>query len=116
MFPRLRAEERGHRRCLFPGVFKFLSEAIFKWFDQYDKQLVIIHGDVILSKPPLQDLALPVPCNRDEKDTQMLLHATHAVNHSHHKILLKTVDTGVGVVVLVVSVAQGVVRSNWMNN
>lgn len=35
----------------------------------------------------------------------MLLHASHAANHGHHKILLKTVDTDV--VVLAVSVAQG---------
>ena len=35
----------------------------------------------------------------------MLLHVSHAANHGHHKILIKTVDTDV--VVLAVSVAQG---------
>lgn len=35
----------------------------------------------------------------------MLLHASRADNHGHHKIRLKTVDTGV--VVLAVLVAQG---------
>ena len=37
----------------------------------------------------------------------MLLHADHAAHHGHHKILIQTVDTDV--VVLAVSVAQGLV-------
>ena len=35
----------------------------------------------------------------------MLLHASHAAQHGHHKILIRTVDTDV--VVLAVYVAQG---------
>ena len=86
-------------------LFKFLSEAIFRWFDQDDKQLVITDGEAVLSKPPLLDLALLAPCSHEEADSRMLLHASHAANHGHHKILIKTVDTDV--VVLAVSVAQG---------
>ena len=44
----------------------------------------------------------------------MLLHVSHAANHGHHKILIKTVDTDV--VVLDVSVAQGLLPEDelWL--
>ena len=86
-------------------LFKFLSQAIFTWLDQDDKQLVITDGEAVLSKPPLLDLALLAPCSHEEADSRMLLHVSHAANHGHHKIIIKTVDTDV--VVLAVSVAQG---------
>ena len=94
--------------------FKFLSQAIFTWFDQDDRQLVITDGEAVLSKPPLLDLALLAPCSHEEADSRMLLHVSHAANHGHHKILIKTVDTDV--VVLAVSVDQGLlpaVASIW---
>ena len=69
-------------------LFKFLSEAIFKWFDQDDKQLVITDGEAVLSKPPLLDVALLAPCSHEETDSRMLLHVSHAANHGHHKILI----------------------------
>ena len=86
-------------------LFKFLSQAIFTWFDQDDKQLVITYGEAVLSKPPLLDLALLAPCSYEEADSRMLLNVSHSANHGHHKILIKTVNTDV--VVLAVSVAQG---------
>ena len=72
---------------------------------QDDKQLVITDGEAVLSKPTLLDLALLAPCSHEEADSRMLLHVSHAANHGHHNILIKTVDTDV--VVLAVSVAQG---------
>lgn len=44
----------------------------------------------------------------------MLLHVSHAANHGHLNLLLKTVNTDV--VVLAVSVAQGLTRENelWL--
>ena len=44
------------------------------------------------------------PCNHDEADTCMMLHAAAAIKCGHHKILICTVDTDV--VVLAVWVAQ----------
>ena len=38
-------------------LFRFLSEALLKWFVQEDKQLVITDGEAVLSKSPLPDLA-----------------------------------------------------------
>ena len=65
-------------------LFKFLSQAIFTWFDQDDKQLVITDGEAVLSKAPLLDLALLAPCSHEEADSRMLLHVSHAANHGHH--------------------------------
>ena len=95
-------------------LFKFLSQAIFTWFDQDDKQLVITDGEAVLSKPPLLELALLAPCSHEEAVSRMLLHVSHAANHGHHKILIKTVDTDV--VVLAVSVAQGLLPEHelWL--
>ena len=74
------------------------------WFDQEDKQLVITDGKEVLSKPLLPDLTSLAPCNHEEADSRMLLHASHTVQHEHHAILIRTVDTDV--VVLAVSLAQ----------
>ena len=95
-------------------LFKFLSQAIFTWFYQDDKQLVIIDGEAVLSKPPLLGLALLTPCSHEEADSRMLLHVSHAAHHCHHKILINTVDTDV--VVLAVSVAQGLLPEDelWL--
>ena len=95
-------------------LFKFLSQVIFTWFDQDDKQLVITDGEAVLSKPPLLDLALLAPCSHEEADSRMMLHVSHAANHGRHKILIKTVDTDV--VVLAVSVAQGLLQEDelWL--
>ena len=95
-------------------LFKFLSQAIFTWFDQDDKQLVITDGEAVLSKPPLLDLALLAPCSHEEADSRMLLHVSHAANNGHHNILIKTVD--IDVVVLTVSVAQGLLPEDelWL--
>ena len=94
-------------------LFKFLSQAIFTWFDQDDKQLLITDGEAVMSKPPLLVLALLAPCSHEEADSRMLLHVSHAANHGH-KILIKRVDTGV--VVLAVSVAQGLLPEDelWL--
>ena len=95
-------------------LFKFLSKAIFTWFNQYDKQLVITDGEAVLSRPPLLDLALLAPRSHKEADSRMLLHVSHAANHGHQKILIKTVDTDV--LVLAVSVAHGLLPEDelWL--
>ena len=86
-------------------LFRFLSEALLKWIDQEDKQLVITDGEVVLSKSPLPDLASLAPCSHEEAGSRMLLYASRAAQHAHHKIMIRTIDTDV--VVLAVSVAQG---------
>lgn len=85
-------------------LFRFLSAALMEWFDQEDKQLVITDGEAVLSKPLLPDLTSLAPCNHEEADSRMLLHASHAAKHGHHSIVIWTVDTDV--VVLAVSLVQ----------
>ena len=77
-------------------LFRFLSAALMEWFDQEDKQLVITDGEAVFSKPLLPDLTSLAPCNHEEADNRMLLHASHAVKHGHHSIVIRTVDTGAG--------------------
>jgi len=85
-------------------LFRFLSAALMEWFDQEDKQVVISDGEAVLSKPLLPDLTSLTPCNHEEADRRMLLHASHAAKHGHHSILIRTVDTDA--MVLAVSVVQ----------
>jgi len=58
-----------------------------------DKQLVIIDGEEVFSKPPLSDLSSLAPCTHEKADSRMLLHASHAARHGHHNIMIRTVDT-----------------------
>ncbi|XP_070210981.1 uncharacterized protein [Littorina saxatilis] len=74
-------------------LFRFLSAALIEWFDQEDKQLIITDGEAVLSKPLLPDLTSLAPCNHEEADSLMLLHASHAAQHGHHAILIRTIDT-----------------------
>ena len=95
-------------------LFRFLSAALMEWFDREAKQLVITDGEAVLIKPLLPDLTSLAPCNHEEADSRMLLHASHAAQHGHHAILIWTVDTDV--VVLAVSLAQELQPENelWL--
>jgi len=92
-------------------LFKFLSEAVLQWFNLKDKQLFITDGEEeVCSKPPLSDLSSLAPCTHEEADSRMLPHASHAARHGHHKIMIRTVDTDV--MVLAVLVAQNLQPEN----
>jgi len=114
---------KGVRRCvvadaIIPGdwkgfllvesnkveLFKFLSKVLLGSFSQDDKQFVITDGESAKSKPFLQYFALLSPCSHKEADSCMLLHASHAAQNGHQKILTRTVDRDV--VGLSVYVAQ----------
>ncbi len=64
-------------------LFNFLSKALLEAFNQEGKQLVITDGESILSKPLLHDPDSLSPCNHEEADSRMLLHANHAALHGH---------------------------------
>ena len=57
-----------------------------------------------MSRPLLHDPNSLSPCNHEETDSRMMLHANHAALHGHLKILIRRVDTDV--VILAVSVAE----------
>ena len=54
--------------------------------------------------PQQEDVNSLAPCNHEEADTRMMLHVAHAAQHGHHQIQVRTVDTDV--VVLAVMVVQ----------
>ena len=85
-------------------LFSFLSKALIQSFDEDNKELVVTDGEQVLCVPPQQDIHLLAPCSHEEADTRMLLHVAHAAQHGHSRILIRTVDTDV--VVLAVMVAQ----------
>ena len=43
----------------------------------------------------LQDVHNLSPCSHVEADSRRLLHVTHASQHGHHQILIRTVDTDI---------------------
>jgi len=69
-----------------------------------DKELVITKGDDVLRKPLLLGTSALAPCNHEEADSRIMLHATHAAHNSHKKIFIRTVDTDF--VVLAVALAH----------
>ena len=58
----------------------------------------------VIAVPPFEDTAALAPCNHEEADTRMMVHAADAVKSGHRRILIRTVDTDV--VVLAVWMAQ----------
>jgi len=66
----------------------------------------------VLSKPVLPDLTSLAPCNHEQADTRMLLHAFHTAQHGRHAILIRTVDTDV--VVLAVSLELQSEEKLWL--
>ena len=85
-------------------LFSFLSKALIQSFDEDNKELVVTDGELVLCVPPQQDIHSLAPCSHEEADSRMLLHVAHAAQYGHNRILIRTVDTDV--VVLAVMVAQ----------
>ena len=87
-------------------LFSFLSKALVHSFKQDKKELVVTDGDQVVCIPPQQDAHLLTPCNHEEADSQMMLHVAHAAI----TIMVRTVDTDV--VVLAVMVAETLLADN----
>ena len=85
-------------------LFSFLSKVLVESFNEKDKELVVTDGEAVLRVPEQDNINLLAPCSHEEADTRMMVHVAHAAQHGHHKILVRTVDTDV--VVLAVMVAQ----------
>ena len=49
----------------------------------------------VLSSLHLQDISALLPCNHEEADTRLLLHALDATKHGHKKLMIRTVDADV---------------------
>ena len=84
-------------------LFSFLSRTLAESV-KHQKELVVTEGMQVLCVPAQQDAHLLAPCSHEEADSRMMLHVQHAAQHVHHQILVRTVDTDV--VVLAVMVAE----------
>jgi len=87
-------------------LFSFLSGVLHDSFQLADTELVITGRDDGLRKPPVLYLytSALAPCNHEEAESDIMLHAAHAAHSGHKKILIRTVDTDV--VVLAVALAR----------
>ncbi|KAG7161592.1 hypothetical protein Hamer_G014153 [Homarus americanus] len=85
-------------------LFSFLSEQVMQLVVKESKQLVVTGKKRVLTVPPRKDTANLAPCNHEEADTRMMVHAADALECGHRRILIRTVDTDV--VVLAVALAN----------
>ena len=73
-------------------------------FQEEGKELVVTDGEQVICVPQQEDVNSLTPCNQEEADIRMMLHVAHAAQHGHHQIQVRTVDSDV--VVLAVMVVQ----------
>ena len=85
-------------------LFSYLSTMIAESFREEGNELVVTDGEQVICVPQQEDVNSLAPCNQEEADTRMMLHVAHAAQHGHHQIQVRTVDTDV--VVLAVMVVQ----------
>ena len=76
-------------------LFKYLAECVTSI--DAEKQVISTHGKQVLSIMPIScdNIERLAPCNHEEANTRMVLHAADAVQCRFTKILLHTVDTDV---------------------
>ncbi|KAG7177316.1 hypothetical protein Hamer_G000627, partial [Homarus americanus] len=85
-------------------LFSFLSEQVMQLVVKESKQLVVTDKKQVLTVPPRKDTANLAPCNHEEADTRMMVHAADALECGHRRILIRTVD--IDVVNLAVALAN----------
>jgi len=74
-----------------------------------DKQIITTS---IVCIPP-RDTSCLTPCNHDEADTRIILHAADAVYDGFHEIMVRTMDTDV-VVLAVATAARMGIQELWV--
>ena len=84
-------------------LFKFLAQEAITLGGE--KQVISTFGEEVISNPSHVDVSNLAPCNHEEADTRMMLHAADAVKQGFSKIVIRTVDTDV-VILSVATVAK----------
>ena len=79
-------------------LFKYLAEEIIN-IDSADKQVITTYGEKVLMKIE-QNSELLEPCNHEEADTRLFVHAADASNQRKKRVMICTVDTDVVVIAL----------------
>ena len=83
----------------------FLSDTLLCSFTgTEDRLLVVTYGDMIRSKPLVQQESRLAPCTHEEVDSRIFLHVAHAANYGHSKLMIRTVDSDGVVGLLAISV------------
>ena len=72
-----------------------LRSFLIQAFCREDKEVVLTDGKGVLSAHFLQDVHTPAPCSHEEADSRMLLHVSHATQHGHYQMLIRTIVTDV---------------------
>ena len=85
-------------------LFSYLSTMLAESFQEEGKELVVTDGEQVICVPQQEDVNSLAPCNQEEAGPRMMPHVAHAAQHGHHQIQVRTVDTDV--VVLSVMVVQ----------
>ena len=75
-------------------LFTFLSERIIQDV-QCDGELYVTDGENVLCCPPATDVKTLSPCQHEEADTRIIIHAFDAANKGSKNITIRTVDTDV---------------------
>ncbi|KAG7177456.1 hypothetical protein Hamer_G016752 [Homarus americanus] len=78
-------------------LFSFQSEQAMQLVVKESKQLVVTDKKQVLTVPPRKYTANLAPCNHEEADTRMMVHAVDALECGHRRILIRTVDTDVAI-------------------
>ena len=76
-------------------LFSYLSQTVSQMPLADEKQVYVTNGVQVLNNPRKEDNAALNPCGHEEADTRMMVHAAHAADHGHSKILIQIVDTNV---------------------
>ena len=80
-------------------LFKLLAVNIAE-IPSNSVNILATHLEEVLSNNPDVDVSAIQPCNHEEADTRLLLHALHASNDGFSKLLIVTVDTDVVVLAI----------------
>lgn len=94
-------------------LFSFRSTTLVDSFE-VQKELVVTEGKQVICVPVQLDVHLLAPCNHEEADSQMMLHINHALQHGLNRILVKTVDTDVVVLAVVIATILPVDSKIWL--
>ena len=96
-------------------LFRYLSNQMAKT-ELIDQDLICAFDGTCFSHNPDIDLTSMAPCNHEEVDTHVFLHATNSNENGHQRVVVRTIDTDV--LVLAISTfdkLQSFVEEPWLD-
>ena len=81
-------------------LFRLIIDRIVD--EEFSGQVIVTRDNEVLSSAPC-DIAGLMSCTHEEADTRMFVHATDGAEHGMNKILLRTVDTDVVVIGIIMA-------------